>query len=182
MNRYSIGIEIDNAGRLEKNGEEYTSWFRRSYSDSDVFEGINRNESTPSFWHRFTEEQVALVEEIYKLLVESYGIHQILGHEEISPSRKVDPGPAFPLDKMLDRILRGDRHEDLAEEVTDQPGAGVVTANKLNIRSGPGTHADVSGDPLPKGTVVHIKDKTDEWYEVVVESQGWVSKKFVKKV
>ena len=144
MNRYSIGIEIDNAGRLEKNGEEYTSWFRRSYSDSDVFEGINRNESTPSFWHRFTEEQVALVEEIYKLLVESYGIHQILGHEEISPRRKVGPGPAFPLDKMRDRIFRG--------------------------------------DPLPKGTVVHIKDETDEWYEVVVESQGWVSKKFVKKV
>ena len=25
LNRYSIGIEIDNSGRLEKNGEEYTS-------------------------------------------------------------------------------------------------------------------------------------------------------------
>ena len=38
------------------------------------------------------------------------------------------------------------------------------------------------GDPLPKGTVVHIKDETDEWYEVVVESRGWVSKKFIKTV
>ena len=30
--------------------------------------------------------------------------------------------------------------------------------------------------------VVHIKDETDEWYEVVVESRGWVSKKFIKMV
>ena len=182
LNRYSIGIEIDNAGLLERNGDDYTSWFRRSYPASEVFEGIHRNETSPTFWHRYTEDQIALVEEICEVLVDAYGITQILGHEEISPRRKVDPEPAFPLDKMRENIFRGDRHEDLAEEETDQPGAGVVTANRLNIRSAPSKHGAVSENPLPKGTVVHIKGGTGDWYDVVVETRGWVSKNFIKTV
>ncbi len=182
LNQYAIGIEIDNAGRLERNGNEYTSWFRRSYPASEVFEAIHRNESATSFWHRYTEDQVLVVEDICELLVREYGISRILGHEEVSPRRKVDPGPAFPLDKMRERIFGSDRHEELEEDASDQPGMGVVTAGKLNIRTAPGMHAPLSGDPLTRGTIVAIKDETDDWFEVVVETRGWVAKDFIKTV
>ena len=40
-----------------------------------------------------------------RVLHAAYEFDDILGHEEISPKRKVDPGPAFPLDSMRSRIL-----------------------------------------------------------------------------
>jgi N-acetyl-anhydromuramyl-L-alanine amidase AmpD len=54
---------------------------------------------------RYTEVQLRVVDELCGLLVAAYGITQILGHEEIAPGRKIDPGPAFPLDEMRRRLL-----------------------------------------------------------------------------
>jgi N-acetylmuramoyl-L-alanine amidase len=96
LNDFSIGIEIDNAGRLEKQGDGYFSWFGKQYPREEVFEGVHRNESEPTFWHRFQERDIETVREICSLLIRAYGIRFILGHEEIAPGRKTDPGPAFP--------------------------------------------------------------------------------------
>ena len=66
--------------------------------------GVHRNQPEASYWHRYTSEQLAVVEAICAALIQRYGIQHILGHEEIAPSRKVDPGPAFPLDAMRARL------------------------------------------------------------------------------
>ena len=55
FNKFSIGIEIDNAGRLTKSGDGWESWFGRDYLKKDVYEGVHRNETEPSFWHRYAE-------------------------------------------------------------------------------------------------------------------------------
>jgi N-acetylmuramoyl-L-alanine amidase len=34
---------------------------------------------------------------VSKLLVERYNLDDLIGHEDIAPSRKTDPGPAFPM-------------------------------------------------------------------------------------
>lgn len=49
-----------------------------------------------------------------RLLIRKYPIDTIVGHEEISPHRKSDPGPAFPLERLRDRLLGGTRQEGAA--------------------------------------------------------------------
>jgi N-acetylmuramoyl-L-alanine amidase len=74
LNKYSIGIEIDNAGRLTKGPGGYTSWFGSIYLDKDVIEAIHRNENVPSYWHRYPEDQINMVLELCYLLAETYPI------------------------------------------------------------------------------------------------------------
>ena len=181
FNKYSIGIEIDNPGRLTKSGEKYYAWFGKEYPREVVFEGVHRNETTLSFWHRYTEEQISTVFRICEILTEHYGIKLILGHEEISPGRKSDPGPAFPLDKVRERVLDKDRRADrpaIGLPVTQK--RGIVTAGKLNIRSSPLMSAVTVASPLTRGTILNIEEERGGWYKVKVEIEGWVKKDFVK--
>lgn len=124
LNNYAIGIELDNAGPLDKdeNGE-FVSWFGKRYHPDDVFiENSHSNSKSrfganntsdvqenpnahPSlFWHRYSEVQLQRTFDLCRLLCNTYHINYVLGHEEISPGRKFDPGPAFPL-RQLRRYL-----------------------------------------------------------------------------
>jgi len=182
FNKYSIGIEIDNAGQLTKQEDEYLSWFGARYTASEVYEGIHRNQSNISYWHRYTKEQIEITEEICKLLIQEYDIKCILGHEEVSPGRKTDPGPAFPLDKLRDKLLNAARDDDDGDDIITHDNVhGIVTATKLNIRSLPDVNSSKVADPLPKGTEVKIIEESGDWYNVIVETKGWVSKNYIKK-
>ena len=108
LNRYSIGIEVDNAGRLEARDGRYLARFGDSYTPAETVRAVHRNETGAAYWHTYPEPQLALVEELCRLLISEYGIVEIVGHEEIAPDRKVDPGPAVPLDEMRTRLLGGD--------------------------------------------------------------------------
>lgn len=186
FNKYSIGIEIDNAGRLDRQGDEYLSWFKKPYKPEEVFEGIHRNEKEKSFWHRYTEQQIELVEEVVRLLADTYQVRHILGHEEISPGRKTDPGPAFPLDDMRNNILYSDRQQDEPEEFEPAAGAsddaqlGIVSASKLNVRALPDISSSKVAEPLGKGSLVKIVEQQGNWYKVKIEREGWVSREYVK--
>ncbi|MFN6943958.1 MAG: N-acetylmuramoyl-L-alanine amidase [Cytophagaceae bacterium] len=160
FNQYSIGIELDNAGLLEKRGDGYYSWFGRKYSEENVVKAVHRNETIERYWHAYTEVQLQLVYEISLLLNEKYNIQYVLGHEEVSPGRKIDPGPAFPLDKMRDKILNLNRNQNEAEDIA-VPKEGIVTASRLNIRSSPDVEAEQVALPLPKGTKVQILEAKD---------------------
>ena len=184
FNDFSIGIEIDNAGRLEKQGDRFYSWFGKEYPREDVFEGVHRNESEIGFWHRYQEREIETVREICALLIKAYPIKLILGHEEIAPGRKTDPGPAFPLDRLREKLLAGDRSEtDPPEPVVSKPlGKGIVVASTLNIRRDPSAAAPKTADPLPQGAAVKILARKPGWLYVSAECKGWVSEQFVKEV
>jgi len=183
LNDFSIGIEIDNAGRLDKQGDKFFSWFGREYAQADVFAGVHRNESVSTFWHRYQEQDIDIVREICSLLIKAYPIKQILGHEEIAPGRKTDPGPAFPLDKFREKLLAADRNEtDPPAPVVVKPlGSGIVTASTLNIRRDPSPAAPQAADALPRGAAVKILARKPGWLYVSAECKGWVSEEFVKE-
>ncbi len=172
MNQYSIGIELDNAGILQKTGNEFKAWFGRSYPENEVLYATHRNESQPAYWHSYTEAQIETCRQVCELLISKYGITQILGHEEIAPARKQDPGPAFPLDKFRDRLLGHNRSDE--PDFVDLKG--IVAADLLNIRAGAGVSFEKIAPPLKMGTEVAILDENNGWYKVETKITGWVSK------
>ena len=101
VNRRSIGIELDNAGKLEHVGGHWRSSISpRKYPDDQVLVANHLHDSPgtrPSGWHRYSEAQLAAAGEIAMLLVREYALKDVVGHDDIAPGRKFDPGPAFPL-------------------------------------------------------------------------------------
>jgi N-acetylmuramoyl-L-alanine amidase len=101
LNRYSIGIEIDNAGKLEKINSKFYSWFGREYHEEQVFVS-----TSGEYWHKFSANQLDVVEKLVDILLEHYEISEILGHDEVAPDRKIDPGPAFPMKRFRSKLLK----------------------------------------------------------------------------
>ncbi|MEA3505498.1 MAG: N-acetylmuramoyl-L-alanine amidase [Bacteroidota bacterium] len=177
MNSYSIGIEIDNPGRLTKAGNKYISWFGREYPENRTIEAKHANEDFLSFWHTYSEEQINSVFELCEVLSKQYNIKYIVGHDEISPGRKSDPGPAFPIEKIRSQILYPDRNEDAEEELPDN---GEVAVALLNFREKPSGNGEKITAPLKKGTKVKIENCNGDWYYVSVSIKGWVMSKYLK--
>ncbi len=181
FNKFSIGIELDNPGFLTKTGDEYQASFGTKYPANQVIQATHRNETSPRYWHVYTEEQIAMCDELCQALIAKYpSITQILGHEEISPGRKQDPGPAFPLDKFRTRLLQSNREGDV-DEVSPAFVNGKVIADKLNIREGAGVEFQKIASPLPINKELTVLGERNGWYHVKLEIEGWVSKAFVAK-
>jgi N-acetylmuramoyl-L-alanine amidase len=81
LNAASIGIEIVNAG--------------------------NRLAAQGIAWQEYPKEQVDAVIRLVKWIVERHEIRpdRILGHSDIAPQRKIDPGPRFPWKRLADEGL-----------------------------------------------------------------------------
>jgi N-acetylmuramoyl-L-alanine amidase len=142
LNSYSIGIEMDNAGPLKKVGDKYQAWFGTLYREDQVIYGKHKLDDQPRWWHAYTEVQIQKALELAQLLVRHYGLKDVVGHEDIAPDRKRDPGPAFPLEHIRARVLG--RKEEERERYE-------VTATALNIRSGPGVEFPSVIKPLKRG-------------------------------
>lgn len=178
LNKYAIGIEIDNAGILTKAGDACVSWFGKKYPQDEVIKATHRNEKDSRYWHLFTEKQIDYAEQICEILMDRYpAIKEIVGHEEIAPGRKQDPGPAFPLDKLRQRLLN-DRD---AETAPADAAKGFVNVPFLNIRRLPDMHAEKVAQPLPEGTNLNICETYNGWHRVKSEIEGWVAAEYVTK-
>lgn len=97
LNRFSIGIEIANAGRLHRRGDAFFSWFNKEYPPGEVFTTVENGRA--AYYHRYTRAQVERVAEICILLRKRYLIRWLLRHSDIT-ARKSDPGPAFPFEEV----------------------------------------------------------------------------------
>lgn len=183
LNSYSIGIELDNAGPLQRNADQWVSWFGQKYPNEQVIEAIHKFEQTPRGWLLYTPEQIYTALELAQVLKETYKLEDILGHEDIAPGRKSDPGPAFPMETFRSRLF------GRAELQTDQKF--YETTVNLNIRSGPGPEYGIfQGSPLPVGTRLELIEERGSWMLVdvvgevngVMDLEGWVTSRYVRPV
>lgn len=180
LNQFSIGIEIVNAGKLKRNAAgEFLTWANGRIDPLEAIELVHRNESAPAWWHTYTEPQIESVFELTRKLTEGLPIRHILGHEEIAPGRKSDPGPAFPLDTLRARLLGTQRDlDDSIDEVT-QTVDGIVVASMLNTRTGPSTASPVASVPLRRGTAVTIVGSQPDWLRISRPVSAWVKREFI---
>lgn len=184
LNAFSIGIELDNAGKLERVGNRWISQVsKRAYPDNDVLVANHKNDrpgTPPGGWHEYGEAQLEVAAQIGLLLMEKYSLKDVLGHEDIAPGRKADPGPAFPMASFRARLLG--RADDEVEH--------YVTTSALNVRAGPGTEfAPLPGSPLPADTRVAVLEQQGLWWRIdvldtvsgVMDLVGWCHSRYLTR-
>jgi N-acetylmuramoyl-L-alanine amidase len=113
VNAFSINIEFDNFGKLVVSGLESQAycypWFDDNYQEkvpsNNVFH--QRGLHGKSFWEGYTDIQIQTGLLVVKAILDSYpSIKAIVGHEHVSPGRKVDPGPAFPMERFQALLVK----------------------------------------------------------------------------
>lgn len=157
-NSYSIGIEIDNWGLLTKTEDgRYRSHTGEVIDPENVISAKNKL-GNHGYWETYPEKQLKAVEQVIDTILEMYPITEIVGHEDVSPRRKIDPGPALYrfITKMNNKVSGGRGAENSIEKKT------VIASPFLNVRSGPGTSYKVV-DTVDLG----------KWVEVLYQTGGW---------
>lgn len=92
------------AGNSQWNGR---TWLN---STSIGIEMVNKGYTdTPQgrVWHPWSEEQIDALVILLKDIMQRHGLtaQSVVGHSDIAPQRKVDPGPAFPWERLAQEGL-----------------------------------------------------------------------------
>lgn len=86
LNSCSIGIELANAG-------DWTNLALR-WTKLPLVKAKHKNGGPMQEWEAYPEAQVNACIEVAKALVARYKLDDVIGHDDIAPDRKNDPGPA----------------------------------------------------------------------------------------
>lgn len=95
LNGWSIGIEIDNPGKLTRAGRVCRSWWGGSYPVDECREMTTKSHGA-GWWKPYPSDQISAVNKLHRALAARYPtITEVVGHYHISPGRKVDPNPLY---------------------------------------------------------------------------------------
>lgn len=184
LNSHSYGIELANWGYLKRNGGNWHCYTGTRIGDPFVATHRNGNPDggrEPIGWEPYPEGQFDATVGVVRALVEALGVTEIVGHEDISPTRKWDPGPAFDMARFKARVF-GERASDGDNLLRVTGSAGV------NLRPEPST-AKPAVETLKQGTMLVPLATEGRWIEVSVLGQGgepratgWVHGAYVEEV
>lgn len=189
LNSHSIGIEMVGYGIVEGGPGKWRAG-GKTIPDSEVLVATHKFGKQKGGWTKYPQAQLDAALELAKLLVREYGLEDVIGHDDIAPDRKVDPGPAFPMESFR-AAARGQAGPPVGGGATPpqsglKPIARFRVKTTLNVRSGPGaTNPTVAGSPLQKGTIVRGTEDRDGWKRITAEGSsavGWVSAQFLEAV
>ena len=110
VNAFSIGIEICNPGPLIRGagGKLYTTYGKEWDEDDAVelrhsFPGAQHNWT---HWARYSDQEIDTCIELIAAIQRAYPtVRDVVGHDEIAPGRKFDPGPAFPMQWLREKVF-----------------------------------------------------------------------------
>lgn len=119
LNGYFIGIEIANPGPLIRCSDcnLRTTYNEKSFREkgkatavwpeSEAIEARHSGGLAPknwTHWAKYSPEELELLTQVCVALCKAYPIIAILGHDEVAPGRKFDPGPAFPMNEFREGV------------------------------------------------------------------------------
>ncbi len=172
LNGHAIGIEIANLGFLDRRvGDGWTrDGLGRVLKGEQVVVARHRNGGPEMGWEAFPEAQLKAVEAITVALRAAYPtIQEVVGHDDIAPQRKVDPGPAFPMRRF--QLLGGGAAGSGSLADNDFGRFEVVSRDELNLRGGPGPAFAVVAKLAP-GTTLRVLREEGEWRLVDLQGDG----------
>lgn len=184
LNGHSVGIEIVNWGWLKGGAGNWRSWTGTHVDDTRVIEAAHRFDGVKRGWEMFDEQQIMICVDMVRAIASEYGLgpQHILGHDDISPGRKQDPGPAWDMERF--RSLVFGRAEDDGDV---EPIYRVDSSSGLNLRTGPGISFDKIKTLADKSEVMRV-DTDGAWWmvsEMVAgepNETGWVHSKWLRMV
>lgn len=173
FNYHSIGIEIVNAGYCEKLSDgsykrKITAARNQAYPsgrDADIMETMHKHRfwsaNDNRHWFKFPKAQLAALYALSRTLMTHYQLVTVLGHDDISPLRKPDPGPCFPWKEYKMNVLgRADNVGDIF----------VVNTDGANFRVDHSTNSAVI-KKLNKGYDVGLIETFGAWNKVYLANE-----------
>lgn len=183
LNDHSIGIEVCNPGPLEKTSGGWKAWFGKIYNNPDIIEAPHPNKPNgPVYgWIPFTEQQIEVLLNLGRVIVDEYDILETVGHDMISPGRKTDPGPCMSTN--IYRLLNETSRDNV--DVSDKNKWDWYVSpdvSSLNGRAGPGTTYETIVELQPGQMLDEVLDRKGVWWEVETEDGKivWVHSKFLR--
>ncbi len=168
FNFHSIGIELVNPGFCEKLADgsykrKVTATQSQTYPKErakDILETTHKHRFWTARdnkqWFKFPELQLQALYKISKLIVAQYELITVLGHDDIAPIRKPDPGPCFPWKEFKMNVLgRTDNVGDIF----------IVNTDDTNFRVDHSTNSAVI-KKLGKGYNVGLIETFGAWNKV----------------
>ncbi|MBI5963544.1 MAG: N-acetylmuramoyl-L-alanine amidase, partial [Chloroflexi bacterium] len=172
----SIGIELDYPSLLTEKTGKFNSMDK--YTPNQYILAKNLNGKDYNFWPLYPRDQLDALVVISKTLIDTYGITDVVGHEEFY-SGKQDPGPAFPIIQFREKLLGPNERSMVLQETT----------REVTLRNEPAQNSVlVSASHIPAGTPVAVVNEKDDCYLIAVIAEidgnpwltGWVDKSAVQ--
>ena len=97
VNTFGIGIELVNRGPMCAHV--------KGHSTPGAVVAAHKHGGPVMEWDPYTEAQLTAAVGVCRALIAAYGPMGVVGHDDIAPGRKIDPGPAFPASAFVARVL-----------------------------------------------------------------------------
>lgn len=96
LNSCSIGIELANASD--------NATLAKKWSSMVLLRAQHKNGGPVKMWENYPAAQMDSCILVSKALIARYNLDSVAGHDDIAPTRKIDPGPGFDWDEFREHI------------------------------------------------------------------------------